>query len=706
VVVYWDATSPCGSPLGTLYDPGIVTQLGATTVVEQQDTWLLLLSQPPAASDAFFAGFDATGGTILGGYTIHHALSNDKQLTAWNGTAIAQTIAANTSLSVNFTSNFWDVVNLTGTVGPGASGSALFDQNNRVVGSLSLGNQTDATDDGYLQCPLSPPPSPTPQNASVLFTSLAAVWNSNADSTGSAKTLQQALDPNNTSTLVVDSIAGPATPRLTPSELALGINATMDLTWSAVGASSCAASGGNIGDGWGGTLSVTGTQSVVETSPGTVNYGISCTYPDGHQSSGQVSVNWLSSNPEAVVTAPVEVWAGGSWPVTWFTNDPPCQLTYGTVTQSLSGSSGTISVTQTTPGTYDYQISCGNGSPAVIGSTKVLVDAPSVSLAPSNTDLRLGQGLALRWFSLANSCTAEGGSPNDGWSGTQFAGGNGFASLFPTVAGTFTYTLNCAQGLISAQASVMVTTENDAPYATLSLSSNSIVIGQTLVVTYKSNMSNCDVLLNPVGTQPFGLVSLTRTGGDSDGTQSYSGNGVGAGQFTFFCDGSTGNSPVINATPQNFTVQQGITVSVSAPASAVTGTPFTLSWQTTGAMSCTASGGGADGNSWSGNVSLPSGQKNITPTVAGNFTYVLACIGPYPTDTLTAQATINVMAAPAPPPAGGSSSGGGGGGGAFDALALGILALAKVLGDYARRRCTTLWSLPPRRCCSRTRQLL
>ncbi len=120
VVIYWDATSPCGSVLGTLYDPGIVTQLGATTVVEQQDTWLLLLSQPPAASDAFLAGFDATGGAIQGGYTIHHALSNDKQLTAWNGTAITQTIAANTSLPVTFTSNFWDVVNLTGTIGPGA----------------------------------------------------------------------------------------------------------------------------------------------------------------------------------------------------------------------------------------------------------------------------------------------------------------------------------------------------------------------------------------------------------------------------------------------------------------------------------------------------------------------------------------------------------------------------------------------------------
>jgi hypothetical protein len=686
VVVYWDATSPCGSVLGTLYDPGIVTQLGATTVVEQQDAWLLLLSQPPAASDAFLAGFDATGGAIQGGYTIHHALSNDKQLTTWNGMAIAQTIAANTSLPVSFTSNFWDVVNLTGTIGPGASGSALFDQNNRLVGSLSEGNQTGATDDGYLQCPLSPPPSPTTQNALAFFTSLAAVWNSTADPTGSAMTLQHVLDPNNTSTLVVDSISGPATPRLTPSELVVGINATITLSWSAVGASSCTASGGNVGDGWGGTLSASGNQTVVETTPGTIAYGISCTYPDGHQSSDQVTVNWLSSNPEAFVTAPGEVWAGGSWPVTWFSNDPPCQLMYDNVTQTLSGNSGTISVSQSTPGTYDYQVSCGSGSPPVIASTKVLVDAPSVSIAPSNTDLRLGQGLELRWFSLANSCTAEGGSPNDGWSGTQFAGGNNGTSLFPTVLGTFTYTVNCTQGPISAQASVTVTIENDAPYANLSVSSNSILIGQTLTVTYKSNMSNCDLLMNQVGTEPFGLVSLTRTGGDSDGTQTYSGNGVGAVQFTFFCDGANANSPVINATPQTVTVQQGITASVSAPANAVTGMPFTLSWQTTGATSCSASGGGADGTSWSGNVSLPSGQKNITPSVTGNFTYVLTCIGPNPNDTLTAQATINVTAPPPPPPPTGGSSSGGGGGGAFDGLALGLLALAKVLGGYWRQR--------------------
>jgi lysyl endopeptidase len=683
VVVYWDATSPCGSALGTLYDPGIVTQQGATTVAEQQDAWLLLLNQPPAASDAHLAGFDATGGAIQGGYTINHALSNDKQFTTWNGQAIAESVAANTTLAVSFTSNFWDVVNLMGTIGPGASGSALFDQNNRVVGSLSLGNQAGATSDGYLQCPLSPPPTPTPQNALAFFTSLAAVWNSTTDPTGSASTIQQALDPNNTTTLVVDSIAGPATVRLTPSELVEGIDATITLSWSAVGSSSCTASGGTAGDGWSGTLAATGNQPIHESAAGAIAYSISCVYPDGHQSTTQVTVTWLTDNPESSVVAPAIVWAGASWPVTWFTNDPPCQLTVGGATQALTGNSGTATVTQATPGTYVYQLACGNSNTPVNAQATVDVIAPSVDLVPNTPDLRLGQGLEMRWFSLADSCTTGGGMPNDGWSGTQLAGGNGFLSFLPTALGSYTYTVNCVQGPISAQASVTVTIENDPPYATLSVSSNVIAIGQTLTLIYKSNLSGCVLEQNPVGTQPQGVFELSGTGGESAGTNTYSGEQVGASQFAFFCNGANGNGPpAVTATPQTVTVQQAapLTATISAPTSAVTGTPFAVSWQTSDATSCSASGGGADGTSWSGTVTLPSGQITVTPTVAGSFTYTLMCVGQSPSDTMTVQAMVKVTSSS---PSGGSS---GGGGGAFDWLALGILALAKVLGDYRCRR--------------------
>ena len=163
--------------------------------------------------------------------------------------------------------------------------------------------------------------------------------------------------------------------------------------------------------------------------------------------------------------------------------------------------------------------------------------------------------------------------------------------------------------------------ENNPPYATLSVSSNAIDIGQTLTVSYKSNMAGCVLEQNPVGTQPQGVFLVTRTGGGSEGTYTYSGEQVGASQFAFFCNGNGTGPPVVTAPTQTVTVQQvALTATISAPASAVTGTPFTVSWTTTGATSCSASGGGADGTSWSGNPTLPSGQITVTPTVAGSFT--------------------------------------------------------------------------------------
>lgn len=69
VTVYWDAVSPCGQALGSLYDPGISTQTGATTIVEQQDAWLIRLDASPVVTDAQFVGVDASGGAVQGGYT-------------------------------------------------------------------------------------------------------------------------------------------------------------------------------------------------------------------------------------------------------------------------------------------------------------------------------------------------------------------------------------------------------------------------------------------------------------------------------------------------------------------------------------------------------------------------------------------------------------------------------------------------------------
>src|SRR5581483_8057802 len=54
---YWNATTPCGQTLGTIYNSATSTTAGATTLVEQMDAWLVKLgSNPPTG--VYYAGWD------------------------------------------------------------------------------------------------------------------------------------------------------------------------------------------------------------------------------------------------------------------------------------------------------------------------------------------------------------------------------------------------------------------------------------------------------------------------------------------------------------------------------------------------------------------------------------------------------------------------------------------------------------------------
>jgi hypothetical protein len=100
------------------------------------------------------------------------------------------------------------------------------------------------------------------------------------------------------------------------------------------------------------------------------------------------------------------------------------------------------------------------------------------------------------------------------------------------------------------------------------------------------------------------------------------------------------------------------TVSLSATPTTVTvGHPATLTWTSTNADSCTASGGVA-GDAWPG-TKPNSGSASITESVAGSVSYTLTCVsGPA---SVKASATINFQA---------QSSGGGG---SIDELTLMVL---------------------------------
>jgi hypothetical protein len=768
ITVYWDAVSPCNSALLSIYEPTIVTQSGAVTVVEQQDAWLIRLNDSPAVSDAQLAGFDASGGSIQGGYTIHHALGNDKQFTAWTGSALA--VQQSGVLTSTYQSNFWEVTNSIGNIGPGASGSALADQNDRLVGSLTLGRMSSDVS-GYEACPVSPPSAPNGANGAADFTSLAAVWNSTADATSTtgSSTLKKFLDSGNTGTLVTSSVPA-ATMTFTADHYSAVLSTSVQLSWNAANAAQCTASGGASGDGWSGVLPGSGTRAITEQSAAELTYTLVCTLSGNQKTNKSLSVLWGSPTPLVNFTASIAKWTGQPATLKWLSNVSPCSINGGSLSLSNLPSSGSTTTTENTPQSVTYQIVCGTGTNQYLTSASTSYETPSVTFTPNGTDRLLGQPLILNWLTVADSCVPAGGAPNDGWTSTAFGSAISGQSFQPTISavGTYTYTLTCTSGSLSLTKNIVVTVENNAAYVTLAINQASYTftgIDQPpagFILTWNSNLTSCTpsstplsggfqtnndypsgsaivwedpgtyqfvVTCNPINTIVGQIVSSAVTGtvlppAPPTATISINPTSVTVGQSftvtwsstnTLNCMGTGGipglawippyNSGSLTYMPTtlgqytfgvscasiysaqpNATAQAAVTVTAAAATATLTASPTaitkgqstTLSWSSTNATSCSASGG-PPGTAWTGTQST-SGAMSDTPTAAGGFTYDITCVGAGA--SAQAQATVTV-ADTTPPP---TSSGHSGGGGAVDTLTLAALAGVASLGLRRRQR--------------------
>jgi hypothetical protein len=395
-------------------------QTGAQTIVEQQDVWLIELDANPVVSDAQFAGFDASGGAVQGGYTIHHAEGYDKQYVAWFGQAAA--VQESDVLGTTYLSNFWETVNKTGNVGPGASGSALFDQNNHLVGSLSLG-RTTTDPSGYGSCPVANPPVPNGTNGIADFTSLAAVWASISDTTSSTgtTTLKSVLDPGGTGTVVVPS-APVAVISFSASAVSLSIGQATTLTWNAPTATQCVAGGGVSGDGWTGTLAASGSKSVTESAANLITYSLNCSYPGTRTAKTTVAVSWLGPTPQLQFNGPTAVWTSAPVTLSWTSNVTPCAINGGALSLTNLPASGTTTTTQATAADVTYDLTCGPVNQSGSYPLSVAYVTPSLVLNANGTDRRLGETFFVVWTTAATLCTPSGGAPGDGWANNQFVG--------------------------------------------------------------------------------------------------------------------------------------------------------------------------------------------------------------------------------------------------------------------------------------------
>jgi lysyl endopeptidase len=657
VTVYWDATTSCGAGLGSIYDPGIPIQTGAETILEQQDAWLIELNANPVVADAQFAGFDATGGAVQGGYTIHHAEGYDKQFTQWFGESIA--IQQSGVLGTTYVSNFWETVNQLGNVGPGASGSGLFDQNNHLVGSLSLG-RASSDPSGYGSCPVSNPPAPNGTNGVADFTSLAAVWNSTADTTTStgSTTLKSVLDPGNTGTRVVAS-APVVNIALTSSDSEPPAGQPLQLFWSTTpSATQCTASGGLSGDGWSGTLAPSGTHSVTETSAGSVTYGLSCTYAAGRVAKTSVSVVWTGPIPDLTLNVPQVVWTTQPATLSWTSNLTPCSISGGALALAGLAASGSTTTTQGTPGDVTYTLTCGPASDQGAISKTVSYVTPSLVLEETGSDRILGQPFTLSWQTAANECVPSGGAPDDGWANTAFFNTtNAPTSRFApkvTTLGTYTYTLTCSSGSLSVQQSVTATFEQNAPYTTASLAPTKVTFSNSpsdyATLSWNSNASTC--VIN--SGLSYSLADPLMIPYQAQGSAILAPDAPGSYTISVSCAEPGNNPTTVSSTPINLTVlpppPPTETFSIS-PASVVQGQPFTVSWSSTNATYCEATGG-VPGSGWATNgaFALPSTSQFIYtpggPGQVGTFTFGITCesIAAGTVAPTSAQAMLTVQA--------------------------------------------------------------
>lgn len=246
--------------------------------------------------------------------------------------------------------------------------------------------------------------------------------------------------------------------------------------------------------------------------------------------------------------------------------------------------------------------------------------------------------------------------------GTTYAGGaslsctNGCGTVFQiTPSGTFT-SLHTFAANDGAEA-----------FATLVAGSDGNLYGTTVyggggncVHNYSPfDTAGCGTVF---GITPAGLFLTLHAFDGTDGAYPYGGLAQ-PGLASLY--GTTTGTTVVNG-PQHlagtaFQLQLNPpTVQIAAGAASITlGQSTALTWSSTNAISCTASG------DWSGSRAV-NGTQTVTPAANGTSTYTLSCSG-FGGNTANASASVTVSAPPAF------------GGGALDPCAIGVLGLLALL---------------------------
>ncbi len=288
----------------------------------------------------------------------------------------------------------------------------------------------------------------------------------------------------------------------------------------------------------------------------------------------------------------------------------------------------------------------------------LFVLSPDAKTLLMGTYLGSGGGIALDGNSLHLDS-----SNNAYFSGSQAPNPYGGTS-FPTTTGAFDTAIQGSDGWV-----VKMSTLSQTSATTLSVAPSSAAPGASIVFTATVAGTAGDPA--PTGTVTFnnGATALGSATLAATGVATFTTTALTAGTYSVVASyAGDGLYSASASAAQMLTVvvpTPAPTVTIGAsPASVVLGAASTLTWSSTNATACTASG------AWSGTQAV-SGSATETPAAAGTASYTLTCTGAGGSGNATATVTVAAAAA-ATPPASTSSHGGGGG--------LDLWALAGLIG--------------------------
>ena len=318
----------------------------------------------------------------------------------------------------------------------------------------------------------------------------------------------------------------------------------------------------------------------------------------------------------SLIASPTTVAAGNASTLQWSTaNAASCTASGGwTGAKATSGSQSSGPIASTTT----FTLTCtGPGGTIARKATVTVAPAPQVSLSSSPTSVASGAAATLTWTSAnATSCSASGG-----WSGTKARSGSQSTG---SLAASTSYTLVCS-GTGGSRSAATTVTVNSAPIASVALSASpqSVTSGGSTTLTWNSsNATSCLAADGWSGTRP---TSGSEPIGPLTATTS----------FSLTC------SNAVNSDGKTVTVavtqpQLPAVVFTASPSTVASGNSSLLSWSSTNATNCTASG------AWSG-TQVVNGSASTGP-LTSNASYTLACTGAGGTTTKSVSIVVSSTA--------------------------------------------------------------